>query len=91
MRTVITVDGLAGSGKTTLARLLSQEIDFIHLNLCMFMAFIFDRSRGNFLIACVIDVGGSYVVSCGIYMISVFVILQTIDILMCVTIYCVWH
>lgn len=32
MRTVITVDGLAGSGKTTLARLLSQKIEFIHLN-----------------------------------------------------------
>lgn len=32
MRSVITVDGLAGSGKTTLARLLSQHIEFIHLN-----------------------------------------------------------
>ena len=31
-RTVITVDGLAGSGKTTLAQQLSQRLDFIHLN-----------------------------------------------------------
>ncbi len=32
MRTVIAVDGLAGSGKTTLARHLSQATGFIHLN-----------------------------------------------------------
>lgn len=32
LRIVIAVDGLAGSGKTTLARHLSQETGFIHLN-----------------------------------------------------------
>lgn len=32
MRTVITVDGLAASGKTTLARLFAAQIGFAHLN-----------------------------------------------------------
>lgn len=31
-RTVIAVDGLAGSGKTTLSRLLAKEIGYVHLN-----------------------------------------------------------
>ncbi len=31
-RTIITVDGLAGSGKTTLSKLLAEKLGFIHLN-----------------------------------------------------------
>lgn len=32
MRTIITVDGLAGSGKTTLSRLLAEKLRYAHLN-----------------------------------------------------------
>ncbi len=35
-RTVITVDGLAGSGKTTLARRLAEKLNFRHLNSGLF-------------------------------------------------------
>ncbi len=32
LRTVVTIDGLAASGKSTLAKLLAKELDFKHLN-----------------------------------------------------------
>lgn len=31
-RSVVTIDGLAGSGKTTLSRMLAEKLGFIHLN-----------------------------------------------------------
>lgn len=32
LRTIVTIDGLAASGKSTLAKLLAKELNFMHLN-----------------------------------------------------------